>query len=161
MTERFAELLAKGKAGGLTPAETEELARLLNAPILDVAAGAAAGFVSKHDFAPSDVAGRLRGIDWFSRRREPPACDLAVEVARVATWADAVERCADEAWENAELEAQNQLTLWLQQHDAAVFQQWNERVFEHKAAVLGPLANEKWMPYLQPRGLDAAVVQCV
>jgi len=46
MADRLAELLAKAKTGKLTPAETEELARLLNAPILDPLENPAPGFVS-------------------------------------------------------------------------------------------------------------------
>jgi hypothetical protein len=63
MDERFAELLAKGRTGQLTPGETEELARLLNAPILDSLESPAPGFVSKRDFAPRDLATTLRAID--------------------------------------------------------------------------------------------------
>ena len=67
MNERFAELIAKGKAGGLTAAETEELARLLNGPILDSLDNPPLGFASGRSFAPRDIPSRLRTIDWFSR----------------------------------------------------------------------------------------------
>ena len=58
MNERFAELLAKGPLGQLTPAETEELVRLLNGPILDPLENPPPQFVSDRSFAPSDIPSR-------------------------------------------------------------------------------------------------------
>ena len=77
--------MAKGKAGRLTSAEREELARLLNAPVLDPLKSVPPGFVSKHTFAPSDVAGKLRKIDWFSHCGEPLSCDPSMEVELVGS----------------------------------------------------------------------------
>ena len=45
MADRFEELLAKGKTGKLTPAESEELALFLNGPILDGLENPATEFV--------------------------------------------------------------------------------------------------------------------
>jgi len=54
MADRFADLLAKGRSGQLSEPEMEELARLLNAPILDPTQPSSM-FVSKH------AGGRLAG----------------------------------------------------------------------------------------------------
>lgn len=161
MSERFGELLRKGRVGRLTSEESEELARLLNALILDPLENGRPGFQSKHSFAPSDVAGRLRAIDWFSRCGQPLALDLTMGIEPVSTWREATQRCMDEAWEDVELEAQNQLTLWLSRHDRENFQRWNERVDRHKVAVVGPLAERAWEPYQRKRELDPAIIHSV
>jgi hypothetical protein len=71
MGGRLDELLSKGRAGRLSKDETEELASLLNAPILDPLGQASAGFVSKHTFVKTDVASRIRAIKWFGHIGEP------------------------------------------------------------------------------------------
>jgi hypothetical protein len=119
------------------------------------------GFVSKRTFAPSDVAGKLRDIHWFSHVGEPLSCDLSMEVQQLGSWPEAVESCADGVWENTELEAQNQLTEWLHHHDPGNYQNWNRLVAEHKSAVLNRLAENVWIPYQQSHGLDPVVVQCI
>jgi hypothetical protein len=48
VNERFAELMAKGQTGRLSPTETEELARALTAPILDPLANPPSGFLYDH-----------------------------------------------------------------------------------------------------------------
>ncbi len=81
MSDRYAELLTKGQAGPLMPEEVEELARLMNAPLLDPVT--TPDFVSRRDFAPSDVAGRLEAIEWFARCGEPATFDLTMAVEQV------------------------------------------------------------------------------
>jgi hypothetical protein len=161
VNERFAALMAKGQTGPLTPVETEELARLLNAPILDPVANAPPGFVSDGSFAPRDIPGRLRAIDWFSHCGDPLSLHLSMPVVQVSRWAEAEASCTDGVWENVELEAQNQLTLWLHQHDRLSYQRWNELVGGFKSAVVKPLTEESWEPYQRQHGLDVAVVHSV
>jgi hypothetical protein len=158
VNERFAELMAKGQTGRLTAAETEELARLLNGPILDPLDNPPTAFVSDRSFAPRDIPGRLRAIEWFSRCGEPLSLTLSMPVVRVTGWPEAVASCMDGVWENVELEAQNQLTLWLHQHDRQNYQRWNDLVDRFKSAVLNPLTEERWEPYRRRNGLDVAVV---
>jgi hypothetical protein len=161
MNERLAELLAKGQADRLTPAERQELAHLLNAPVLDPLENPPTGFISKHAFVPSDVAGRLRAINWFSRCGEPLSLDLSMEIEQVRSWRDAIESCKDSVWENVQLEAHNQLTVWLYQHDRKKYQEWNKLVDQHKAAVVKKLTEEKWVPYQRRHGLEMAFVHSV
>jgi hypothetical protein len=158
VNERFAKLLAKGRTGSLSPAETEELARLLNAPIVDPLANPAPGFASDRSFAPSDIPGRLRVIEWFSRCGEPLSLNPSMPVVQASGWREAVASCTDGVWENVELEAQNQLTLWLHQHDRQNYRRWNELVVGFKSEVVNPLIEEKWDPYRRRHGLDAAIV---
>jgi hypothetical protein len=161
MNERLAELLAKGQADRLTPAERQELAHLLNAPVLDPLENPPTGFISKHGFVPSDVASRLRAINWFSRCGEPLSLDLSMEIEQVRSWREAIESCKDGVWENVQLEAQNQLTVWLHQHDRQKYQEWNKLVDKHKAAVVKKLTEEKWVPYQRRHGLEMAFVHSV
>lgn len=161
MSDRFESLLAKGRSGQLNPAETEELARLLNAPLLEPSNASLAGFTSKHTFIPSDVPGRVRRIDWFSRVGKPPAFNLTMPVLQVVNWAEAVESCQNPGWDTAQLEAQNQLTMWLHNHARAHYQRWNEFVIKHKEDVVTPLSETVLLPFQQRHSLDVAVVQSV
>ena len=161
MSERFEELLAKGRSGRLSPAETDELARLLNGPLLDPLENPPAEFVSKHAFMASDVAGRVRRIDWFARLGAPLAVDLTMSVERVGSWVEAIEGCRDVGWENAQLEARNQLTLWLHRHDRDSYQRWNELVVKSKEEVITHLTESTLLPYQWRHGLEGAFVHSV
>ena len=46
-------------------------------------------FISKHKFAESDVAGRMKAIPWFTRCGQPFAGDLTMPVQQVKSWAAA------------------------------------------------------------------------
>jgi hypothetical protein len=46
--------------------------------------------------------------------------------APVDSWRAAVESCTNGVWESVQLEAQNQPTTWLHQHDRARYQRWDE-----------------------------------
>jgi hypothetical protein len=161
MSGRFDELLTKGRSGQLSPSEAEEMARLLNAPLLDPLERPPAGFASRRVFRTSDVANRVREVDWFARLGKPLTVDLTMPIERVGSWAEAAENCRDAGWEAAQLEAQNQLTLWLHQNDMTIYQRWNEFVERHKEEVVTPLANSVLLPYQRQHGLDEAVVHSV
>jgi hypothetical protein len=161
MSDRFEILLAKGRSGLLNPAETEELVRLLNAPLLEPSKSSLAEFTSKHTFLPSDVPERVRRIGWFSQVGKPLTINLTIPVVQVANWAEAVKSCQYTGWENAQLEAQNQLTMWLHNHDRAHYQHWNEFVSKYKQEVVTPLTETVLLPYHQRHSLDVAVVQSV
>jgi hypothetical protein len=161
VNKRFAELMAKRQKGRLTAPEAEEFVRLLNGPILDPLDKPPAGFVSSRAFVPSDVPGRLRAIDWFTRCGKPFSPILSMPVVQVSAWHEAVARCTDGAWENVELEARNQLALWLHQHDRQNYQHWNELVGGFTSSILNPLTEARWEPYRLQHGLDVAVVHSV
>lgn len=161
MSDRLESLLTKGRSGLLNSAETEELVRLLNAPLLDPPKASQAGFTSKHTFLPSDIPDRVHRIDWFSQVGEPPELNLTMPVLQVGSWAMAIECCRNAVWENAELHAQNQLTMWLHNHDRAHYQRWNEFVDKHKVEVVAPLTETVLLPFQQRYGLDNVIVQSV
>lgn len=161
MSGRFAELLAKAQNGPLSRAEMEELARLLNAPVLDPLTDPPSGFVSKHSFSPSDITTRLRAINWFTHCGEPGQFDLTMEVEPLAGWTEVMKSCSSESWEHVQLEAQNQLATWLHQNAREQDRTWNEVVARHKTAVIEPLSREKWVPFQRANSLDARLVHCV
>jgi hypothetical protein len=161
MADRFAELLAKGKTGKLTPAETEELARFLNAPILDALENPSTGFVSKHKMADTDVSARIKAVDWFSRCGEPDEFDVTMNVEGVKSWPQAMKSCKTRTWENVELEARNQLTMALHNHDRERYQDWNKITIKFKKDVVTPLTKKVWEPFQQEHGLDIKLVHCV
>jgi hypothetical protein len=158
MTSRFDELMAKAQSGLLNPAEVEELAALFNAPLFGQPP---AGFNSKHALTAGDVAGRLRAIDWFARCGGPLTLDLTMGVEAVGSWAEAIVCCRDGGWQDVELAAQNQLTLWLDGHDRANYQRWNELVERHKADVIAPLTEGVLLPFQQRHGLDIVFIHSV
>ena len=156
MPDRFSELLDMAQRGRLTPEESEELVTMLNAPVMP-AAGHAVGFVSKHTFEPSDLPARIEAIRWFSKCGEPLALDLTMEVESVRSWPTAMQACQSVAWENVELEALNQLRVWLHRNVGERYH-WNDIVDRHKTEVIAPLIKEKVVPFQLERGLDVTLV---
>src|SRR5262245_16661410 len=108
MRDRLSELLDLAQRERLTPEDSEELARMLNAPVM-APMHAAAGFVSK----PTDLPRRIKAICWFSRCGEPLALDLSMQIE---SWSAAMEACQSLTWEYIELEASNQLTMCTRQN---------------------------------------------
>jgi hypothetical protein len=119
------------------------------------------GFVSKYSFVQSDLAAKARTIQWFARCGQPLDFDLTMPTERVTDWPTAIASCKDPVWEYVELEAKNQLTLWLHANDRTAYQKWNDIVLAHKASVLNPLIEQTVVPYQEKHGLDIALVHSV
>jgi hypothetical protein len=156
--DRLSELLDMAQRGRLTPEESEELVTMLNEPVMAPAGHAVAGFVSKHAFGPSDLSARINTIRWFSKCGEPVVLDLTMEIERVDSWPAAMQECQGVAWENIELEALNQLHVWLHRNNPARYSVWNDIVIQHKADLIAPLVKEKIVPFQLKQGLDVAIV---
>ncbi|HEX7337561.1 MAG TPA: hypothetical protein VF252_10175 [Gemmatimonadales bacterium] len=161
MSNRLAELLARGKAGRLTPAETVELGRLLNAPLLGTPDHTPPKVAPARALESSDVPSRLRAVNWFARCGEPVTVELSMPLEQVPSWQAAAQRCRELNWETAQLAAQNQLSMWLHLHDRGGYARWNHLVAEHKAAMIDPLTQARWLPYQTKHGLDAKVTSSV
>lgn len=161
MSSRLAELLARGQAGRLSPAETAELAMLLNAPLFDAPDESPAGFASSRTFSPSDVPARLNATEWFSRCGQSVSLQPSMPVEQVTSWPAALKQCSDPRWENVQLESQNQLSSRLHRHDPRAYARWNQLVADYKAAVIDRLTQERWLPYQMRHGLDARFVSSV
>jgi hypothetical protein len=87
--------------------------------------------------------------------------DLTMPIERVGSWAEAIEGCQDVGWENVQLEAQNQLTLWLHENDKNNYRRWNEFVVRYKEQVVTPLTDSVLLPYQRRHDLDEAIVHSV
>lgn len=154
MGDRFADLLAKGKAGKLTQEEMEELASLLNRPITASPDDVFPQFVSKLNFQPDDLASRLRAIDWFSNCGKPMNLDLTMRIEPVYSWSEAERGCKDANWDNIRLEMQGQLTVWLHTYSLETYRRWNDIVRRHKSDIANPLFENVWKPNMENLGLD-------
>ncbi len=133
----------------------------LNAGVLQAVTQPPKGFVSKLSFGDTDLASRVRAIRWFACCGQPFDLDLTMNTERVADWPTAIASCKDPVWENVELDAQNQLTLWLHAHARTEYQKWNEIVLAHKAVVLNPLIERDIATFQSRHGLEIALVHCV
>jgi hypothetical protein len=133
----------------------------LNAGMIEAVTNPPPGFASKHRFEETDVAARVNSISWFAHCGEQLALDLTMQTEQARAWAQAVESCKAPAWENAQLEAQNQLTLWLHLNDRANYRRWNEIVVAHKDATVNPLTEKILAPFRAEHGLDIAFVHSV
>jgi len=133
----------------------------LNAGMIEAVTNPPPGFLSKHMLIETDIASKIRSIDWFARCGETISLDLSMETEQVTGWPDAIESCKDSVWENVELEANNQLTLWLHLNDRATYQHWNDIVDAQKSAILNPLTDQKIIPFQTKHGLDITLVHCV
>ena len=120
----------------------------LNAGMIEAVTNPPSGFVSKHRYDQTDVEARLRVIDWFAKCGMPVTLDLTMPFRQLSCWAEAIECCTSIEWENSQLEAQNQLTLWLHLHDREHYQGWNDSVREHKKKTLDPLIERVIAPLL-------------
>lgn len=133
----------------------------LNAGMIEAINNPPIGFVSKHQFTESDVAARVARIDWFAACGEQVELDLTMGIERVTNWASASASCRQIEWEDIELEAQNQLTVFLHNHDKVRFQKWNDIVDEYKETVLKPLLERTIKPLQIKWGLEKVIVDYV
>src|SRR5665213_395901 len=104
----------------------------LNSGMSEAVTNPPPGFVSKHRFVETDVVSRVNSINWFAHCGDLFHFDLSMELQAITSWSQAIESCKDIVWENAELEANNQLTLWLHSNDGEKYQNWNDIVDAHK-----------------------------
>lgn len=133
----------------------------LNAGMIEAVTNPPTGFVSKCKFVETDVTARIKSINWFAHCGERFSLDLSMETTPVTNWSQAITFCKDSVWENVELEAQNQLTVWLHLHDHANYQKWNEIVVAHKKAVVNPLTDNILTPFQAKHSLDIVLVHSV
>ncbi len=162
MFDLISKLFGKKRAPRLTAAQAKELVRASVAQILEPLENPPPQFVSKHSFAPRDLSAQLATFDWFSRCGSPLTLDLSMPVEQVSGWPEAMASSDEEdIWSNVELEARNQLTIWLHLHARDKSQQWNDLTDGLKTSVITPLTEQKWEPYQQRHDLPAAFIHSV
>ena len=115
-------------------------------------------------FEPAFVQS-LHEIPWFSHCGQslPDALlsSLPFEAVPVATLKKAMRQWGSSQWEDATLEARNELTGFLAVQARDAYQQWNIITRQAKAEVAQPLAEKFWQPYAQQHGLDANFLHSV
>ena len=130
----------------------------LNAGMIEAVTNPPTGFASRHRYEETEAVARLRAIDWFVNCGTPVSLDLTTPFRQVSSWDEAIECCTSVEWENSQLEAQNQLTLWMHLHDRERYQGWNESVSEHKKTTLDPLIKQVIAPLLAKSVSEPATV---
>lgn len=145
----------------LSEDESDAIANELNAPILDPIRNPPPGFESKHHFSSSDIPARLAKIDWFANCGKTRSFDLTMPIQSVKSWKDATQLCSTNLWDNAQLEAQNQLTIWLHRNDLVNYRKWNDFAKAHKKETISPLVQNTIRPLQKDIGFDDVVVSCV
>lgn len=119
----------------------------LNSGMVDAIEHPPAGFASRCLFQPSDMAGRLSEVRWFhSAGRGPSSLEVTPSLVWLSSWDEALKADELPEWEDATLEAQNQLTMWLHMNAPADYQSWNERAQRLKADLL-PRLSPAWAPH--------------
>jgi hypothetical protein len=98
-------------------------------------------------------AAELEGVRWFASVGESLPTDLPFDPLPVASWAEGIEHFADPAWDNVQLRARNELSVFLSALYRARFQRWNEVTRAAKARVVEPLATSVWRPFADRYGI--------
>jgi hypothetical protein len=145
----------------LTKGAAKEIAHELNRPILESLHNPPPGFVSTRHFRPDDVAARIRRIPWFAHCGDPLSVNLSMPVRRCLNWSEAVAPCGSDDWGAIELEAQNQLTVWLHWNAPQDYQRWNDLVVDFKDTILRPVIEPAVRDYSQRHGLGDSVLHSV
>jgi hypothetical protein len=134
----------------------------LTSGMLDAIAHPPPGFTSKHSYDLSDVAGRFWGLPWCSRcGKGSSQLSVTMPLRWVPSWREAGDTLAKEEWHDAQLEAQNQLTLWLHIHAREAYQSWNERVQRMKTGLVEPLSTSILMPQQERLALPIAFLHSI
>ena len=135
MFSRLLKILETGKKRPLTDAEIKEAAHEINRPLLEpLMKPLPPGFVSSRQFRLGDVVARIKDIPWFSNIGHPFAGNLSAQIKPIKNWKEAVRCCRTQETDAAQLEAQNQLTLWLSKNAREEYRKWSDAVGKYKAS---------------------------
>ena len=96
---------------------------------------------------------KIRGINWFHSVGEPLIGLQPIDTIQIYTWKEATLHYLSDYWEDAELEAQNELSGFLSRYHKAEDREWNKL----NAAAREYLKNdveEKFQPYALAHNLD-------
>jgi hypothetical protein len=107
------------------------------------------------------LARELEAVDWFAACGQPLEIGLQFPFARVGSWAEAIERCSDQSWEDTTLEARNRLTVFLHTHYRDNYRDWNAITVAAKDRVVTPLIDRVWRPFTERHGFGKVLVDCV
>jgi len=103
----------------------------------------------------------LEAVDWFAACGRSLAIGLPFPTSPVGSWAEAIQRCSDQTWEDATLEAQNRLTEFLHTQHRDRYRDWNDIAIVAKERVVTPLRDRVWRPFAERHGLTKVLANCV
>ena len=106
-------------------------------------------------------ARELEEVDWFTACGQPLAVSLPFPVAPVGSWSEAIERCSDQSWEDATLEARNRLTVFLHTRHRDDYRNWNAITIAAQERIVTPLKDRVWRPFAERHGFGKVLVDCV
>jgi len=98
---------------------------------------------------------RIRNINWFHKIGEPLGSSFDFEIVGIQTWEEAPIYYHSDLWEDAELEAQGELTTFLSRLHKAEYQEWN-KLNAASREFLKNEVEEKIMPFAHSHNLDKA-----
>ena len=133
----------------------------LNSGMIQTLSNQPQGFVSKLSFSETDIVSRINAINWFAQCGKALSLNLSMEIERIHDWETALDSCKTLEWENVELNAQNQLTVWLCLYDSVNYQKWNDIVDQHKISVLNDLSKQTIVPFQLKHSLNIEFSQSV
>ncbi len=138
MFESIRKLL--GRRQTLTEKEARALVSEVNRQVFE---DSSVGFESRLDFVQEDLAPRIRAIEWFAGCGRPLSPDVSMPCRFLSDWPEAVAACSSNSWQDAQLEAQNQLTVWLCRHAPEAYQSWNDHAQRFKQQVITPVVDAR------------------
>lgn len=144
------------RPSSLRPGEVD-----LNSGMIEAVLNPPKGYVSKYSFRGWSVEDRLPRIKWFAKCGTPDLFDLSVPVVQVPNWERALAGCSSDIWSNVQLEARNQLTIWLHNNDNENYQNWNRFARDRNIAVLDPLMETQIRPFQCEHGLPKSFADSV
>jgi hypothetical protein len=118
--------------------------------------------VGHHEKAVLDQAflQDVASTEWFINcGRSLPATNSSF--MKVASWQEVAKRCIEPAWDDALLEARNELTEFLHKNYLNDYQRWNEITEAAKAACVVPLTDLVWKPFAMKQSLPEQFVHSV
>ena len=84
----------------------------------------------------------LAAVKWFANVGKPDTSANSAGTVFVSSWDDAVKYCTAQIYDDASLEASNQIGVHLQPHHKDEYQLWNNKIAEIKLRA-EPLINKK------------------
>ncbi len=99
----------------------------------------------------------IRAIRWFENCGKPCRVAVPFETRMVADWSGAIAASIGLESEDAQLQARNELSLYLHDNHRARYQRWNDIVAAADEQCLNELSEETWQPICLEQGADDRV----
>ena len=96
---------------------------------------------------------KIRGINWFHNVGELLIGPQPIDTIQIYTWKEAMLYYVTDYWEDAELEAQGELTAFLSRSHKAEYREWNKLNAASREFLKNDV-EEKFQPYAQAHNLD-------